>query len=55
MGHVLNKHRYPRWFRAWTVARPLFGAAAALLTGRFVRMRMRLHRAAGRARGVLFH
>jgi glycosyltransferase involved in cell wall biosynthesis len=52
MGFVLNKHRYPTWFRSWTVMRPLIGAVVALMTGRFGEMRMRWQRAIARARGV---
>lgn len=53
MGFVLNKHRYPGWFRGWSVVRPLFGAVVALLTGRFGQMRMRLQRAISRAQGIM--
>jgi hypothetical protein len=55
MGFVLNKHRYPTWFRSWIVMRPLLGAAVAMMTGRFGQMRMRWQRAMARARGVLLN
>lgn len=54
MGHVLNKHRYPLWFRGWVILRPLLGALIALFKGQISMMRLRVNRSFGRANGVLF-
>jgi len=50
-GHVLARHRLPRWFVAQEVLRPAVGAVMAALEGETELATIRLTAARGRARG----
>jgi len=52
-GHLLVKHRYPPWFVAAKLIRPLGGAALQAARGRMLRARYHLAAFRGRAQGVL--
>lgn len=52
-GRILALHRYPAWFVAARVARPLGGALVSLAQGRTMKSRYHLASFLGRARGVL--
>lgn len=52
-GHLLVKHRYPAWFVATKLVRPLGGAALQAARGRMLRARYHLAAFRGRMQGVL--
>lgn len=53
MGFVLGKHRYPPWFSAYMMARPLGGALADVVRWRFDSAILRLRVAHSRATGYM--
>lgn len=52
-GHLLIKHRYPAWFVASKLVRPLGGAALQVVRGRMLRARYHLAAFRGRMQGVV--
>jgi glycosyltransferase involved in cell wall biosynthesis len=53
MGRVLTKHRYPLWFKARALARPLGGAMLSLSSLRFLPAHLYWKRCVGRLRGLV--
>jgi glycosyltransferase involved in cell wall biosynthesis len=53
MGRVLTKHRYPLWFKARALARPLGGAMLSLSSLRFLPAYLHWKRCVGRLRGMV--
>lgn len=53
MGRVLRKHRYPGWFVAYQLLRPVGGSFLALAQGRTAKSRFHWDKARGRLRGWL--
>lgn len=52
MGRVVRKHRYPAWFKAKILARPLAGALLSLATLRAGKSRYHLSTFLGRLKGL---
>jgi glycosyltransferase involved in cell wall biosynthesis len=53
MGHMLQKHKLPLWFKAWHLIRPLGGVVLSVFSLKFSEAKFRWSVLKGRLRGLL--